>query len=362
MQGLDREKLILKYVVDIHIRTGEPVGSRQVAKRLPFELSPATIRNVMADLEEKNLLMQPHHSAGRIPTDKGYRAYIDEMLQPETLTPEEQQAIRSAFYSLVSRMGHLAEGSNDILLSSARVLADISNELGVILAPRFNQSVFERLQFYKLESDRLLVELNLKNGFVKTVIWDLRSDLTMDDLRRIASALNEQLSGLTVEEIRKTIPQRTEHLRYRFAEPPSGLIRLIVEAADELFNFDPFRIVNYSGADHVIGKPELTDRQELKALMELLEDTERLTRLINARGGEEPLSVMIGQEHSMAELSGFSLIAADFNVGEATGRIGLIGPKRMPYARMIPLVRFSAQTLENIIHQRYPEVHEVHHV
>lgn len=349
MNGIQREKLILKHVIDIHIRSGMPVGSGMLVKFLPFDVSAATVRHVMADLEEKKLLTQPHHSAGRIPTDLGYRMYVDELLEPETITDEEAWHISRTLSALTQRVSKLAEGMNDILASSSRVLANISNELGIILAPRFNDSVFDQLRFHTLDQDRILIELNLKSGFVKTVIWDIPSRLPAEDLRSITQSLNEQLSGLTVDEIRRTIGERTRHLSRRYAESTSGLIGLIVQAAQDLFNFDQPKLFSYSGTNHIISKPDFTDQNELLALMSFLDDAERFSKLLINRSADESLSVTIGGENESSEVAGCSLITANYRVGEVSGQIGVVGPKRMPYSRIIPLVRYTARTLEQII-------------
>ncbi len=362
MNTIQREKLILKYVIDLHIRSGMPVGSRMLARLLPMEISAATIRNVMADLEDRGFLAQPHHSAGRVPTDKGYRAYVNEMLDPEPLPADETAHILQTLNALTQRINRLADGMNDILISSSKVLANISNELGIILAPRFNQSVFEKLNFYKLESGRILVELNLANGFVKTVIWDISSDLSADDLRTITQSLNEQLGGLSIDEIRRTIGDRTAHLNTRLDQSQTSLIRLIVQSAKDLFNFDHTQLFRYSGANNIISKPDFSNPSELLSLMNFLEDAGRFSQLLLDRSDDQPFSVTIGGENSSSEISNCSLVTANYRVGEVTGQIGVVGPKRMPYSRIIPLVRFTAKTLEHIINQTASDTNEVIHV
>ncbi len=316
----------------------------------------------MADLEERELLAQPHQSAGRVPTDKGYRTYVNEILEPQTLSKDDTLLIAQSLQALTRKISRLADSMNEILISSARVLADVTDELGIILAPQFNDSVFEKLQFYKIEIDRVLVELSLKNGFVKTVIWEVASGLSAEDLHDISRSLNERLSGLSVAEIRKTIGERTAQLQSGADGTRSGLIRLIAQTADELFNFGHTRPLNFSGANHMIRKPDFNSQSELQALLELLEDSDRFSNLLLSRTCDEPCAVTIGGEHELSEIAGCSLITAQFHVAGASGQIGVFGPKRMPYGRMIPLVQFTAKTLEHLINANATDVHEVMHV
>lgn len=344
MNQEEREKLVLKYVVRHHIHSGAPVGSRLLSKQLPFESSPATIRNIMADLEEKGYLGHPHKSAGRIPTDLGYRAYVDAMLDPETLSAEEEAAIQAAVSQVRERITGIADGVEEILFYTSRALARISNELGIILSPRFNLGVLEKLDLLDISGGRILIELTLKTGVLKTVVLEAQARLSREYLLDIRGVLNERLSGLTVAEIRRTIDARLKDLPHRFEDNQRGFVRLLLNASDLLFNFDGRHALNYAGAGNILAKPDFAGQNEAMRIIQMLEDSDRLVDHLTGRAVNPGVGVTIGTENG-SDIPGVSIVTAHYGVGGVYGVVGVVGPRRMPYGKIIPLVDRTAQLL-----------------
>lgn len=347
----ERERLILKYAVHQFIDTGNPVGSRFLSKKLPVEWSAATIRNTMADLEEQGYLNHPYKSAGRIPTDKGYRTYVDNMLEMEKLTEEEKSVITSAIQEIANDISRISEGMSEILYHCSRALAKISNELGIVLSPRFNLCVFDRLDLIRIAEDRVLIELRLKTGFVKTVVMDIRSRLSGDDLLSISQILNERLSGLSVAKIRSTIAERIKDTENRFDNNQRGLVQWLVQSADRLFDFDKTNALNYAGTNNILSKPDFTDQGEVLSLISLLENKSEFAEVLSARDHQEGALVTIGTENHRKIINGCSVVTANYRLGDVTGTVGVIGPKRMPYGKIIPLVQYTAEALEKIFNE-----------
>lgn len=191
-----REREILKHVVYNYIRTASPVGSRYVSRHFESNLSPATIRNVMADLEEQGFLSHPHTSAGRIPTDRGYRYYVDYLMDIDMLTEKEKQAIEE-------HLGYTPD-PNDLLRETSKLLSKISRQLSVVSSPHLSSGVFEKLELIPITSSRLLVVMSIRSGLVRTIMMEVGSEVRREVLDRISSLLNERISGLTLQEIRDT--------------------------------------------------------------------------------------------------------------------------------------------------------------
>lgn len=344
----ERRELILKHVVSHYIESGTPVGSRVLSKHLPVEWSPATIRNIMADLEEQGLLDHPYKSAGRVPTDKGYRAYVDAMMDRENLTHEEESAIRNAVKQLDEKLRRISAGVDEVLFYTSRALARLSNELGIMISPRFNLSVFEKLDLIKITNGRILIELTLKTGVVKTVVLEAETRLSADYLVEIRQVLNERLSGLTVVEIQRTIQERLKDLPYRFEEGQKGFVRLLINASGLLFNFDGSQLLSYAGANNILMKPDFANREEVHTIIQMLEEKDDFVKRLTERTGGGGVDVKIGTENGSG-IESFSIVTAGYRIGDVGGVVGIIGPKRMPYGRIIPLVERTAQVLNHAL-------------
>ncbi len=340
----DRERGVLEAVVRTYVDTAEPAGSRTVSRKYELGVSAATVRNTMSDLEDKGYLFHPHASAGRIPTDRAYRFFVDEMIRPATLTELERDAlareIDPAGSSAVERLVRRA----------TRALSVLSAELGVAIAPRLREAVLEKLDLIRVSSEKVLMVATLGGGLARTVYVDLPGDVPQDTLHTVALVMNERLAGLTLEAIRTSLPER---LRAARTDEPGAdeLINIFMQAGAELL--DP---VVTEGADVHLGQasvlaaqPEFQAGDRLKGLIELTERRELLASVLGSREHPSGLSITIGGEHGAAALSDFTLVTAEYRVGRLKGVIGVIGPTRMPYEKMIAIVDYTSSLMTRML-------------
>ncbi|TFH00210.1 MAG: heat-inducible transcription repressor HrcA, partial [Calditrichales bacterium] len=282
----DREIDILESVVQQFVLTGDPVGSRTVARARGKILSPATIRNVMADLEEKGFLDHPHTSAGRIPTTKGYRHYVNNLVAMTQLSRNEKALIKKNIREF--------NGEIDLLLErTLQVLAKVSNLLGVLLTPKFDEGVLEKIDIIHTTTEKVMVILGIKDGIAKTILMEFTNELTRDQLYQIVQLLNERLAGLKIREIKTTYKDRLADL----VSESTGLVRLFVESADHLFDFTRYSNVIYSGASNIVNYPEFADAKKFSTLIELFEDKNIIVHMMAKRSSPPQLKITIGDEN-----------------------------------------------------------------
>jgi heat-inducible transcriptional repressor len=334
-----REREILRSVIQAHSLSGEPVGSRTVSRGRGLDLSPATIRNIMSDLEEKGLLSQPHPSAGRIPTDRAYRLYVDRLMGPAKMVPGQAQAIDEA---MLRSRGEIPE----LLGEASRQLSRFSNYVGVVLAPELRRIVVEHLEFVRLERQRVVAILVDRAGVVHNRILDVEEPLEQEELDQIGRQLSEQFSGFTLTRMRESILHRMSELsaqcdRLLAASLELGRRAVEVEAAGDVF---------VEGASNLLGSPEFADVQRMRALFRTLEEKSRLVELLNRILEGDGMQVVIGRENPVSDLADLSVVASTYGAGDRVmGSIGIVGPTRMEYARAIALVEHLAQVLTRLL-------------
>jgi heat-inducible transcriptional repressor len=331
-----RARRILDSVIHQYIRTAEPVGSPHLARQRRLNLSPASIRNTLGTLERLGYLYQPHTSAGRVPTDRGYRYYVDSLMPFYTLSESVKGRIRS-------QMGSDSHDIDEILSQACHVLGLVSRQLGVTLSPRFQKGVFKRMEMVPLSEKRLLLVLTIKSGLVKTVVMEVGSSIPEHRLQETCRLLNERLSDLTIQEIRQTLPRRVRDVSY--GDPK--LIQYMVDSAHLFFDFPMGGQLHFAGTVNIVNQPEFQDRIRLRKLMSLLEEEKTLGKLLSQRPGEG-VSVTIGSENTHGEMQCYSLLTARYRVGKVEGTLGVIGPTRMRYARLCAVVDYMARLLEYI--------------
>ncbi len=340
-----REKVVLSSVVEEFIASATPVGSRTIVNHFNSGISSATIRNVMMGLEGRGYLAQPHISAGRMPTDKGYRVYVDSMMPRPELPAATRQKIRKT----------LEQASRDveyILESASSMLAQISNQLGVVLAPRFYQGVFEKIDLVPITGNRILVVLSICSGLVRSITIELNKSLSRAELDRTAQFINERLHGLTLKEIKQTIDKRLRGGSFGDSEFIEGMIR----SSDSMFSFAAPSDVHLGGAANIMGQPEFEDKNRLGKILNLIDDKEILIHILeddeddSEAADKTPgkLRITIGEENKDDLVTYCSLITASYQIGDVTGTVGVIGPTRMHYAKMVALVRYTAEALSGL--------------
>ncbi len=339
----ERERKILKVLIDHYVLTAEPVASRAIAKKYGLKLSPATVRNTIKDLEEIGLVSQPHTSAGRVPTTEGYRIYVNYLLQPDEPSESDQQMISDFLSGALS-------GIDQILEQTSRVLGSVSNQLGITIAPQFESGIITRLELIPVAERRVLVVLAMKSGLAKTVLLEVETELKEIGLRETASILNERLCGLTIGELKRTIKRR-------LAEPTRGnpqLIKMFIESSDELLSFSGERDIHFGGTSYLMNQPEFNDPGKMRELLSLLDRRETVGRLMSEASGVEGIRVVIGvdseeKSDEIGRTAEFSILSSTYMAGKFKGVLGIMGPTRMPYSRLIGIVDFTAKRLSQIL-------------
>ncbi|MBN2008647.1 heat-inducible transcription repressor HrcA [candidate division KSB1 bacterium] len=335
-----RENIILQSIVQTFIAKASPVGSRYISKEFQYGLSSATIRNVMMDLEDKGYITQPHTSAGRVPTTIGYRYYVNGLMEIEELTQIERQAIRK-YLSDVDKTD-----VETILEKASKALCKISNLLGVVLSPRILKGRFKKLELVKVNDNVLMVIISIDSGLVKTITLEVKSDISRDKLDDTTRILNERLSGLTLKEIRDTIDVRMQDV----STGDSDLLKQFVKSADRLFIVDNDSLY-MSGAQNILTQPEFLQVDKMQHILELIDNKQELVYILNEYDDDEYVIISIGNENQSQVLHDCSLVTNNYKIGSVTGTVGVIGPTRMQYSKLIPLVEFITEELNNLFNK-----------
>jgi heat-inducible transcriptional repressor len=325
-----RKKHILQAVVTDYIKSAQPVGSRTVARRYKMGLCPATIRNEMADLEESGYLVQPHTSAGRIPSQKGYRYYVDQLMETSDLEEEEKAEIRQVFqYKKLQEI-------EEIIHHTSRLLSLLTNYTSLILGPQLKKSAFKKLQIMPLDNQRGLLVLVTDTGFVKNNVINLPQTLSSNELNRIVSYLNRRLEGLTIDKITSRLISELRRDLYHHVKFLEETFTLLEDslAEDE-------RRVFLGGTTNILNQPEFGDIGKVKSLLSLFEQHSLLaTLLARPVAGVEGITIKIGRENILEEVQECSLVLASYCLGkEVVGTVGILGPTRMDYAKTVAVVQ-----------------------
>jgi heat-inducible transcriptional repressor len=331
-----RKRLVLRAVIDNYIETAEPVGSRTIARKHDLGVSPATIRNEMADLEETGYLQQPHVSAGRVPSDKGYRFYVDALMEPYVFPGQELQRFRDE----ISSAQLTTERS---IHEAARLLALLTQSVSLIVAPSTDQLVFKHLQLVALEDTGILVTLVLHPGIVKNRLIRTKREYSSDQIAELSTALNQKLKGVTYRELGPTI--FTEVIR-DFGEIGKVLVELILQGLAE----DKGERIIASGTVNILSQPEFRDVDRAIALFQALEEKEHLMSLLGSAANSSGVQVAIGHENLSTAMQTCSLVTCTYYVGnDVVGTIGVIGPTRMDYARVMAAVDVVSHSLSALL-------------
>jgi heat-inducible transcriptional repressor len=293
----------------------------------------------MSELEEKGYLYHPHTSAGRIPTDRAYRWYVDNLLRLAPPSHEDQQALQA---ELVYR-----SAMEEILRRAAQVLGVLTQELGVAVAPAFDRVILERLDLVTVASDRLLLVFHLKSGAVRTIFVEVARSIVPEAVQRVAQILNERLAGLSLAEIRTTLSERLRDADSGAHE--RELLNIFIEEGEEIFSLStgPETVV-LGSAQMLAGQPEFATSGRIRDLLDLTERRDLLRQALSARRADG-LTITIGGEHNDSRLTGFTLVTSSYRSGDLTGVIGVIGPTRMPYDKIIGLVDHTSRLVEGLM-------------
>lgn len=338
----DREKSILRYVVQHFILTASPVGSRNITKKYDIDLSPATVRNIMSDLEDYGYINHPHTSAGRVPTDKGYRLYVNELMEVEKINSEERR--------LIDAQIDISAEREEILGLASKILSNVTNQIACVLYPNFDSGLLEKIQLIQLSTTRILVVITIQNGLVKTITLEMSAEVKEERLHFVQSILNERLNGLKLSEIRATLKERLKDL----SEANDTIVTLFLNSQDKIFKDikSEDRIV-LAGTKNLIKQPEFDKADKIQNIVELMEDKDIIIHLfedtMNSSKMNENISITIGSESKIDRLEDYSLISKEYRMGDLVGMLGIIGPKRMDYQKIIAIVDYVSKTLSNYV-------------
>jgi heat-inducible transcriptional repressor len=340
----DRERRVLEAVIRSYVETAEPAGSSALVRRFGLGVSSATIRSTMSELEAKGYLFHPHTSAGRIPTDKAYRLYVDSLLAlPVVATAERDR--------LAEQIAQAGSSAIEVILRrAAQSLSVLTQELGVALGPRLDQTVLQRLELVRVSNERLLMALTLAGGAVRTIFVEVKGEIAANALAEVSVVLNERLAGSTLRDIRASLGAR---LRDSTVQPGAHeLLNIFVEEGEQLFDaalpLDEENVV-LGQASVLAEHPEFASGESLRRLMQLTETRKQLGDLLRKRSDKPGLSITIGNEHHDPRLESFTIVTAEYRAGPLSGVIGVIGPTRMPYEKVISLVSHTSLLVSDLL-------------
>ncbi len=335
-----RDREILKDIICTHILSGEPVSSRAVSKHARHSLSAASIRNVMADLEDSGLLAQPHSSAGRVPTEAAYRLYVESLMQLRGISNRERSYIEE----------HLLDASSDtdLLMSAAtHLLSELSDQVGVVLTPSIDEIVLKSIDFVSLDRHRVMCVMVSTTGFLDHLVIEVDDDFTREKLLRISNYVTGRFTGHRLPEIRDQLLRLMDAERAQVDRWLASAIDLARRAIDDSSSE---KAVLVEGTTSLLDRPELSDVEHIRRVFDTFADKARLVKMLNKCLTGDGVRVFFGKDSDVTSELDFSLVATPYGVGETRlGSLGIIGPSRMEYPRMVPLVRYLGETLSKTL-------------
>jgi heat-inducible transcriptional repressor len=339
----ERAQQLLRVLVESYIRDGQPVGSRNLSRESGLALSAATVRNVMADLEQYGFVTSPHTSAGRVPTDKGYRFFVDTLLKVQPLESEAVQALRR-------QLDAAQDGSKSLVATASQVLSRVTQLAGVVTLPRPTQAAITHIEFLGLSDNRLLVIMVLNGREVQNRIVQQDRYRSPDELRRAANFLNEQLSGRTLPEARQAILTQLQEAQQSLNSVMIDAISVAQQALQPEGSELEYVI---AGETNLMGAAQLTNVEKLRRLFEAFNEKRDFLHLLDQSLRAEGVQIFIGQESGYQVLDDCSVVTAPYAAGnDVVGVIGVIGPTRMAYERVIPIVDMTAKLLGAALNSR----------
>lgn len=328
-----RARRILSAVVSEYIATGEPVGSRRLSKRYGLNLSPATIRNELADLEEAGCLVQPHTSAGRVPSELGFRIFIDALAQLRDVADADRSAI-------LERMGQLRPGVDDVVREAGRLLASVAGAAALVTRPRTEVEPIRDLRFMPLRDRTLVAVIVTKSGTIQNRIVELAASLSEGELERVHNLLGDIVRDRTLAEARALLVTRMQTERGEYDVLKQRAKEMLDGAAAE------DRDVIIEGQGLLFDRPEFADSEKIRGFVRAFEEKEHLLELLEQTMAAGGVQVLVGSETNLAQVPDVGMISAQYKTsGVQAGSVGIIGPTRMDYAKLMPLVAFTADVV-----------------
>lgn len=337
----DRQLFILQAIIDDYIRSAQPVGSRTISKRQDVTYSSATIRNEMADLEEMGFLEKPHSSAGRIPSEKGYRFYVDHLVSPSVLNQNDLHNIRELFTEKMLEFEQVIE-------QSAKILSDLTNYTTIILGPEIFNTNLKQLQLIPISDTRVVAVFVTDTGYVENKVFTLPKEMNEGDIEKFSNILNERLKNAPLYKLRKLIHTEVSNVLHEHIRNFEALIQIF----DELLQVPVTDKVYYGGKVNMLTQPEFHDVNTLRTLLDTIETQDFIQYLSDLQAKD--MKVRIGQENTFHGMEHCSLITASYSVHDKhIGSISIVGPTRMQYGRVISLIELLSRDLTKMFHKWY---------
>jgi heat-inducible transcriptional repressor len=337
-----RNRSILNAIVRDYIETAEPVGSRAISKKNDIHLSPATIRNIMSDLEEIGLITQPHVSAGRVPTETGLRLYVNSILELRPLADSEKRRIQN--YLLDS-----SQEVEELLKTTSKMLAVVTEQAAIVSQPKSSATVFKHIEFIRMRDNLILMVLVTQAGLVQNKIIEIEDNLSQGELDRLTQYLNELLFDLTLDQLKQKVLEEMKKDKDDF----DALLSKALEISNQAFQEESISEVYIEGRINLMRYPEFSQMEILRDLFKAFEEKNILIRLLEKSINAIGIQIFIGSETQIDEMGGCSVITAPYTNGEyPIGTLGVIGPTRMNYDRVIPIVDYTARVISRILEKK----------
>lgn len=336
----ERKRKILQAIIDDYISTAEPIGSRTIARKYNLGISPATIRNEMSDLEILGYLEQPHTSAGRIPSAKGYRFYVDCLLSPAKLSENDIALIKSWYKTKVRRI-------DEVFQETAKILSRVTRNVSIVSAPQMRQCTFRYIQFLPLDEEKAIVVLVSDTGLIENKVIKIPREIGFEDLQKIAQRINRRLTGLSFDAIKSSLLHEIK----REILQQEDLFEVAMELLRDALSTNTNEKVYLGGTTQLLEQPEFRDVDKVKSLLGILEEEKVLCDILHRQNNQGVL-VTIGQENKFSVIKDCSMVQATYHIdGQIVGTIAVLGPTRMEYGKVMAVIEFMNQHLSQLLNK-----------
>jgi len=341
MQMDERKRKILRAIVLDYIATAEPIGSRTIARKFDLGVSPATIRNEMADLEDLGFIEQPYTSAGRIPSDAGYRYFVDCLMDPQVLSEEDKEAIERESTKRIHEI-------QEVISHTSKLLSELTNLTSLVLGPQKTKSTFGKMHFLPYQPGQAIMVIVKENGAVENHIIDIGENLTAEELQQVAGVFNQKMRGYSLSQVKRSLLHEIYSELSRQRHLIDNALDMLKEILDDNEQEDRIYL---GGTLNMLNQPEFRDLGKVKTLFKVFEENDSLKKLLQPY--QDGLNVTIGGENTLKEFKSCSVISATYKVNGLTiGAVGVLGPTRMDYGKAIAIVDFMTRSLTEILTKR----------
>lgn len=338
----DRKQKILQIVIHHYIRTAKPVGSQTIIEHYDFDLSSATIRNILSSLEKEGYLTHPHTSSGRVPTDKGYRFYVDRLMQLQQLTHAEEERIEQEYESQRLELDR-------VMQETSRMLSLLSHYTGFVLSPSLADERIKRLELLKIDRDKILAVIVTESGQVRNKIMVFDEEVSDKELAGVNRLINKNITGLNIRDIGKELFDQL----YREKAKQIKYLNLLDKMLHQAFDLERAGELYLEGTSNILEQPEFGNYEQIRNIFKVIDEKKMLCELLEQKIENQGVRVLIGQENSCRDLQECSIVTSTYKAGDKTmGALGIIGPKRMEYSKMIALVDYFSKLIDKTLNKK----------